>query len=113
MRVLAALAAIALAAPTAPAAADVTSQVVSFRNLYFPGEVVLVHGQRLSLTNLDPEVHNVVSIDTGTDGRPLFESYLAGQGQTAEVQRVSALEPGGHPFYCTVHEDMLGLLTVV
>jgi plastocyanin len=106
------LSALPLVLPAAPARAAVQQQAVTFRNTFFPSEITILAGDTLQLTNVDLERHDITALDTnGTD--PLFESATIGPGQQALVQRVETLAPSVYPFYCSVHEQMVGNLTVL
>jgi glucose/arabinose dehydrogenase len=54
----------------------------------------------------------VVARQNNPDGTPMFASATIGQGQTAPVEGVEELLPGSYPFYCTIHPQMAGTLSV-
>jgi hypothetical protein len=67
--------------------------------------IVLVQAgnEKLSLTNLDLQRHNVIS------KAGLFDSDLAGLGQTVPVHFHGHLQAGKqYAFYCTLHPGMFG-----
>ena len=98
-----------LPAPVVAADAAVTSVGISFA----PAEVVVRPGDGLVHANLDPFLHNVVAVEKGPDGQPLFGGATIEAGQTAAVEGVAALPPGVYDFVCTLHAaDMQGTLTV-
>lgn len=96
---------LAASAVTAPARAN-PNVVVAVSSLYEPGEVVIVQGTGLTFANLDADFHDVTA-DAGE-----FHSATIARG-TAKVVGVEDLEPNTYSYYCTVHEGMFGLLTVV
>jgi len=113
-----ALLAVALLLPVLPvvattSAANATPNViVAARNLFVPAEVVVAEGTGLTFANTDAVPHDVTANETDAGGAPLFRSdtILAG---TTPVTGVEDLEPNTYSFFCTVHEEMWGLLTVV
>lgn len=65
------------------------------------------------LENDDPDAkHNVVSVDDGPDGGPLFASPLVDPDENAEVEGTQYLESGSYRFVCTIHSGMEGNLQV-
>lgn len=80
---------------------------------YAPPVVPLPQGVGLTYTNADVARHNVCARDAGPDGEPLFCSPLIGVGQSVAVDGVEALEPADYAFYCTLHPNMTGTLSVV
>lgn len=98
--------------PSTSAHALVPQQVVTVGNMFVPGDITILQGDTLTLTNADLAVHNLIALDSGSSG-PLFASANAGPGKQVAVNGVSALTPSVYPFYCSVHEFMTGTLTVV
>lgn len=115
VRRLVALSSLALAVPYAPHAHAVKpQQVVVWAGGYLPSEVLLVQGGSLTLASADAQqAHDLVSLDLGPGGSRLFRSDVVSGGQVADVAGVSSLAPSVYPFYCSVHEWMVGNLTVV
>jgi plastocyanin len=71
-------------------------------------------GTVATFQNLDPGTspHDVLSIDTGPNNRPLFSSAQINVGQ-APVNGTDSLPPGNYRFFCTVHPtQMSGELVV-
>ena len=65
------------------------------------------------LENDDPDAkHNVVSVDDGPDGGPLFASPLVDPDENAEVEGTQYLEARSYRFICTIHSGMEGNLQV-
>ncbi|HEU0131757.1 MAG TPA: cupredoxin domain-containing protein [Mycobacteriales bacterium] len=112
-RALAAVAAVVAAfAVTTPAHAATVPYVVSAAFLFTPGDVSVARGETLTLVNLDPAAHDVTALDVGPGG-PLFRSATIDRpGQTAVVTGVESLEPGVYEFYCSVHTEMHGTVSV-
>ena len=90
----------------APAGAQ-PNVIVAVSATYAPAEVVIVAGTGLTLVNLDADTHDV----TAVHGE--FSSATIGRGERAKVVGVESLEPNTYSFFCTVHPDMFGNLTVV
>lgn len=101
-----------LAVPVAPASAA-PGAVGAVVETFVPASVSVGAGETLTLVNLERSPHDVTSLDVGTDGLPLFQSAIVYEpGQTAVVRGVESLEPGLYEFYCSVHEQMRGTVTV-
>lgn len=111
-RVAAALVVGALSLAAPDPARSVPNAVVAVGALYVPGEVVVAAGTGLTFANLDAMSHDVTATESGPVGGLAFRSATIGRG-TAPVVGVEDLEPNTYSFYCTVHTDMFGLLTVV
>lgn len=101
-----------LAALVVVPARGVPNMVVAARNQFQPREVIVAEGTALTFANTDAVPHDVTSVELRGDGRPLFSSATIGTG-TAAVAGVAELEPNTYSFYCTVHAEMQGLLTIV
>jgi plastocyanin len=69
--------------------------------------VTVPRGSTVDFLNLDVPQHDVRSTTAG-----LFASELIGTGQTAPVTGVDRLGPGSYGFYCSLHPNMKGTLTV-
>ena len=70
-------------------------------------------GGPLSFVNLDPVQHDVVSVQRGPDGRPLFASKLSGLGEVSPVKGLDRVNSGQtYPFICSIHPGMRGSLVV-
>lgn len=81
--------------------------VVAVSATFAPGEVVIAAGTGLTLVNADADSHDL----TAVYGE--FASETIGRGETAKVVGVESLAPNTYNFFCTVHPDMFGNLTVV
>jgi len=69
-------------------------------------------GERLTFRNNDLVGHDVTAKLNGPDGKPLFSTPIVERGQTAFVDGSQYLTTGTYDFFCTVHPDMGGALTV-
>ena len=114
MRARMAVVAVSWLAVAGPADAVAPQYVVAHGNGYAPSEVVVVQGGTLTLTSADPaQSHDLVSLDRKPGGGYLFRSVPIAAGQYANVAGVSSLAPSVYPFYCSIHEWMVGNVTVV
>jgi plastocyanin len=95
------MAAVSLAAP-ATARADVASVAIPAK-LFSPGYVQIVPGDSVVWRNSDFVSHDVAAADGSFNSGPLgrFGTF---------VQRFDAV--GAHPFYCTIHPFMTGVVDV-
>jgi plastocyanin len=101
------------AASPAGAAEDPPDHVVATAAIrYLPPTITITAGDTLALVNLESALHDVVAVDRGADGEPLFRSAVVGAGGVTPVARVEVLQPSVYSFYCSVHDTMTGLLTV-
>jgi plastocyanin len=66
--------------------------------------VTVAHGGSVTFTNLDVPQHDVQGNGFGT---PLINT-----GQNAKVVGVESLAPGSYDFFCSIHRNMKGTLTV-
>lgn len=87
------------------------SALSASQNRFLPGDVTITEGSVLTFANADVAPHNVVS-DATTKAGPLFRSGVATTGQTATVNGAQSLKPSTYPFYCSLHPNMRGTLTV-
>ena len=69
-------------------------------------------GEPLFFRNLDVQDHDVTARATGPDGRPLFGTPLIGQGERQFVEGSQYLTTGRYDFFCSIHPNMTGTLTV-
>ena len=98
-------------APPAPPGAPVGTPIVSgpgaFLTTYATPVATVRQGGSVTYTNLDAAQHDVVSVDG------LFGTPLIGTGAQAPVAGVESLAPGDYAFYCSLHANMRGTLSVV
>ena len=105
-----------VAPASSPRAAGVTTgpAVVAANFAYDPADPSVPAGAPLLFANGDAAApHTLTSVGLGSDGRPLFDTGTPiGAGQVAVVAGASKLAPGAYRFYCKVHTEMRGVLTV-
>lgn len=94
-------------APSGAGGAQVIAGPGAVVTTYATANVTMPQGGSLTLTNLDVPQHDVLSDDVG-----LFGSPLIGPGQSTPVAGVDALAAGTYGFYCSLHRNMRGTLTV-
>jgi plastocyanin len=95
--------------PHEPGAIVVSAAPSSFA----PRIVIVPKGSTARFTQMDPlYVHNVIALDGGSNGAPLFSAPTLGFGESATIAGVSRLPAGDYPFSCSVHEQMYGVLMV-
>ena len=102
-----------LAAGSTPTAAGPLDQrIVAIGIQYVPTEVTLTEGELLEFTHLDVAPHDVVSLDNGSDGKPLFSTDVISAGTTVPIEGIEKLRPGAYDFTCTLHPQMVGTVFV-
>jgi glucose/arabinose dehydrogenase/plastocyanin len=95
-----------------PASAHADSVVHSSAFQFVPPVVPLDRGGDLTYTNADVAPHNVVALDKGADGRPLFSSGQPVGNGVDTVEGVADLAAGSYGFFCELHPNMRGELRV-
>ncbi|HEX7166249.1 MAG TPA: PQQ-binding-like beta-propeller repeat protein [Acidimicrobiales bacterium] len=86
----------------------------AFATTYGTPVVVTRVGGPLSFASADLPQHDIVAVDKGPDGSPLFRSPLIGLGQVAPVTGLDQVEAGNtYQFFCSLHPGMKGTLAVV
>jgi plastocyanin len=96
-----------------PASASAAERIVAIpQSQYATQNVAIDQGEPLSFLNLDVLSHDVTARGKGANGQPLFSTPLIGTGQEVPVERTDTLGPGEYAFYCTIHPNMEGTLTV-
>ena len=78
---------------------------------YATPRVTISQDGTLSVLNRDSYRHTVTSEATGADGRPLFDVVVP-PGATRSVPGATGLAAGDYGFYCRLHPNMRGTLTV-
>ncbi len=85
----------------------------AFYSTYATPVMVSPVGGPLSFVNNDLPQHDVVAVDRGPDGLPLFRSALIGLGEIAPVEGLDRVEHGRtYAFFCSIHPGMRGTLVV-
>ena len=79
---------------------------------YFTPTVSPDQGEPVSFTNLDFVDHDVVAVDKGPDGAPLFRSELVARGGSSVVKGTEFLKTGSYAFFCSLHASMKGSIDV-
>jgi plastocyanin len=93
-----------LAAPVALADEQI---VGATPNRYENSNVTIDQGERLTFRNTDFAMHDVTSETSG-----LFASETIGQGATSFVEGSQYLTTGSYNFFCSIHAQMRGTITV-
>jgi plastocyanin len=96
----------------APAASADQRIVAAPVQQYATPNVTMSQGEPLFFRNLDLSQHDVVPHQTGPDGNPLFTTPLSGAGAEAAVEGARSLTTGRYEFFCSIHPNMQGVLTV-
>ncbi len=77
-----------------------------------PVATTSVGGSLTSSTSIVAK-HDVVSVEKGSDGRPLFSTPLIDLGETAPVEGLDRVSSGkSYEFFCSIHQGMRGTLSV-
>jgi plastocyanin len=106
---VAAVLAVALAAPTALADDQETAAPP---NQFVKPDVTIDQGGKLTFQNNDTVEHDVTARDAAPDGQPLFKSPLTSTGQSSTVKGTEYLTHGDYAFICSIHPNMTGTLHV-
>ena len=105
--------AIALVLLAAAPAAHADQAIVAGPNsTYLTTSVSMDQGEPLTFYSFDAPNHDVVSHTKGADGKPLFGTPLIGAGESAFVEGSQFLTAGTYHFFCSIHANMQGNLTV-
>ena len=102
---------VGLSGPT-PHAHAAAHTVVSAGYLYAPTDLTIAPGDTVDLVNVDPVPHNITSYASTANGTLLFASATIDAGKSAPVRGVERLKPGTYGYFCTLHENMRGSITV-
>lgn len=95
-----------------PADAVAPQVGLAVASAFVPSELTIVEGGTLTFVNADAMLpHDITSLDR-VNGIPKFRSATIGLGQSP-VDGVSVLPASIYPFVCSVHEYMVGNLTVL
>jgi len=102
-----------VSALAAPAAAQADEQIVAQPpNRYATPNVTIDQGEKLTFQNSDVVSHDVTSEKTGAGNKPLFSTPLVSGGGSSFVEGSQYLTAGSYAFFCSVHANMRGTLTV-
>ena len=71
-------------------------------NVFTPADVTIAAGEQVDWTNADTATH-VIKFDSGT---------TCGTVMGGTVKKVRFSTAGFFPYYCTIHDDMRGTVTV-
>ena len=115
-RVIVALAAISATAFGAGQALGASEPITTSAGCcsYGKGSFTIDRGATATFQNQDPGAtpHDVFSVDSGANDKPLFSSAAINVGQTP-VNGTDSLAPGNYRFFCTFHPtQMSGELVV-
>jgi cytochrome c oxidase subunit II len=80
---------------------------------YDPDSLTVKKGDKITVTNKDTLPHTVTSGTGPQDptSAKLFDTSIIEAGATADIATTN-VDPGNHPFYCSVHPYMTGTLIV-
>lgn len=81
-------------------------------NRYATPSIEIDQGERVIFRNGDVATHDVTADQKGGDGKPLFASPLIERNEEAEVNGADSLTTGQYGFFCSVHPQMKGTITV-
>ncbi|MBV8985774.1 MAG: PQQ-binding-like beta-propeller repeat protein [Acidimicrobiia bacterium] len=97
--------------PGLPGGPTIVAGPGAYVSTYLTPAMAVRVGQPLDFVNADLPQHDVVAVDLGPDGQPLFRSKLIGLGEVATVDGTNRLTPGKtYTFYCSIHPGMRGTL---
>ena len=81
-------------------------------NRYATPEVTIDPGEKVTFQNGDVVAHDVTSEQKRADGKRLFASAILDGGQSGPVEGAAGLQPGEYAFFCSLHAQMKGKLTM-
>ncbi|GAB4383778.1 cupredoxin domain-containing protein [Albidovulum sp.] len=93
------------AAPVAARVHEVDIKLFQFQ----PSALTIAPGDTVRWINRDGIEHSATAIETGADGKPLFDTGLFGKGESREVTFTA---PGSLDYACTRHPSMKGRIVV-
>jgi plastocyanin len=103
-----AVALLLLAAPVARA----ENIVAGPNSTYLTTSPSMDQGEPLMFHSFDAPNHDVTAEQKGPDGKALFHTPLIGFGDSAFVEDSQYLTAGQYAFFCSIHANMRGTLTV-
>ena len=106
--------ALALSVSLLGAAAAWADETITTRptNEFASAVTTIDQGEKVTLRNLDIAGHDVTSVDTGDDGKPLFASALINPASSGPVAGTEYLTTASYPFVCSIHPGMEATLEV-
>jgi spore coat protein A len=102
------------AGPTAPRATGVDSATITIANFqtgFQPKNVDLKPGGELTVVNNDIQTHTFTSVAHDGRGHPFFDVTIPA-GSQKKIKAASALRQATYHFYCRIHPQMTGTLTI-
>jgi plastocyanin len=99
-------------APAAHAQTAIVAGPGAASTSYLTPSVTMDQGEALTFYSFDAQAHDVTAKDKGADGKPLFMTPLIGAGDEAMVEGSQYLTAGSYDFFCSIHPNMEGTLTV-
>jgi cytochrome c oxidase subunit 2 len=102
--------------PAAAAAATLTilqGSSIQGNPAYDPDSLTVKKGDTIAVENKDTTPHTVTNGKAATDPNmgKLFDTSIINAGESAEIVTAD-LQPGDHPYFCSVHPYMTGSLKV-
>jgi plastocyanin len=81
-------------------------------NTFSAAVTTIDQGEKVTFRNSDIAGHDVVSKDSGDDGKPLFRSEVVAPQSSGPVPGTEYLTTGTYPFFCSIHPGMEATLEV-
>jgi plastocyanin len=100
-------------ADAAPAGTRVVAAPGAASAGYLTRVTVVKKGTQAFFRNLDVVSHDVVAVQRGSNGAPLFRTPLIGLNKEAQIAGVSTLKAGSYAFFCSLHTNMKGTLRIL
>lgn len=69
-------------------------------------------GSKFAFRNFDTAAHNVTARTRASNGNPIFDSDTIALGGVTAVRGVEKLDVGQYEFFCTIHPNMTGTLSI-
>lgn len=85
-----------------------TSPVNKHTGVYAPAELTVAAGTEVTFHNDDGQQHNVIHGQPGSKAGDFNSGLFRG----GESWSLTLDEPGTYPYWCSLHPDMTGVLTV-
>jgi cytochrome c oxidase subunit 2 len=80
---------------------------------YDPDSLTVKKGDTIAVENKDTTPHTVTNGKAATDPNmgKLFDTSIINGGESSEIVTAD-LQPGDHPYFCSVHPYMTGTITI-